>query len=97
MCVSAVEIPPARSAGRAFPPYAPRGPDLDLAYLANQFNIAGGLIINAAINACILASARREEVGMRHAVEAIARELIKMGRQVNRVHFGEYFEVVQDM
>jgi SpoVK/Ycf46/Vps4 family AAA+-type ATPase len=82
---------------RAFPPYAPRGPDLDLSYLANQFNIAGGLIVNASINACILASARREEVCMRHAVEAIARELIKMGRQVNRVHFGEYYEFVQDL
>lgn len=82
---------------RAFPPYAPRGADLDLTYLANQFNIAGGLIVNAALNACILASARREDVCMRHAVEAIARELVKMGRQVNRVHFGDYYEFVNDL
>ncbi len=82
---------------RAFPPYAPRGEDLDLVYLSNQFNIAGGAIVNAAINACVLASARRERVCMRHAVEAIARELIKMGKQVNRVHFGDYFEFVQDL
>jgi AAA+ superfamily predicted ATPase len=82
---------------RAFPPYAPRGDDLDLTYLSNQFNIAGGLIVNAAINACVLASARREDVCMRHAIEAIARELVKMGRQVNRVHFGDYYEFVQDL
>jgi SpoVK/Ycf46/Vps4 family AAA+-type ATPase len=82
---------------RAIPPYAPRGDDLDLRYLAHQFNIAGGAIVNAAINACVLASARREPVCMRHAVEAIARELIKMGKQVNRVHFGDYFEFVQDL
>lgn len=82
---------------RAIPPYAPRGDDLDLRYLAYQFNIAGGAIVNAAINACVLASARREPVCMRHAVEAIARELIKMGKQVNRVHFGDYFEFVQDL
>jgi AAA+ superfamily predicted ATPase len=82
---------------RAFPPYAPRAPDLDLDYLSQQFVIAGGAIINASINACILASSRREAVGMRHAIEAIARELIKMGKQVTRVHFGTYFEFVRDM
>lgn len=81
----------------AFPPYAPRGPDLDLNYLSAQFTIAGGAIVNAAINACIIASARREPVGMPHAIEAIARELIKMGKQVNRVHFGDYYEFVRDL
>jgi SpoVK/Ycf46/Vps4 family AAA+-type ATPase len=79
---------------RSFPSAAPRSPDLDLAYLAEHFTIAGGAIINAGINACILASARRQAVGMPHAVEAIARELIKMGKQVNRVHFGDYYEFV---
>lgn len=82
---------------RAFPPYAPRGEDLDIAYLSTQFNIAGGAIVNAAINACILASARREPVCLRHAIEAIARELIKMGKQVNRVHFGDYYDLVKDL
>ena len=82
---------------RAFPPGAPRAPSLNLKYLADNFTIAGGAIINASINACILASARRQDVGMPHAIEAIARELIKMGKQVNRVHFGDYYEVVRDL
>lgn len=82
---------------KAIPPQAPRGDDLDMKYLASQFALAGGGIVNAAINACILASARRENVCMRHAVEAIAREMIKMGKQVNRVHFGDYFQFVQDL
>ncbi len=82
---------------RAIPPYAPRGDDLDLGYLSNQFVLAGGGIVNSAINACILASARREPVCMRHAVEAVAREMIKMGKQVNRVHFADYFEFVKDL
>ena len=82
---------------RAIPPYAPRAPDLDIAYLAHQFNIAGGSIVNAAINACIIASSRRQDVGMLHAMEAIARELIKMGKQVNRVHFGDHYEFVKDL
>jgi SpoVK/Ycf46/Vps4 family AAA+-type ATPase len=75
---------------RAIPSGAPREPDLDLEYISQQFLIAGGSIVNAGISACILASARRKPVG----VEAIARELIKMGKQVNRVHFGDYYEFV---
>lgn len=82
---------------RAIPRYAPRGDDLDLDKLADQFILAGGSIINAAVNACILASHRREPVCMRHVVEAIGRELIKMGKQVSRVHFGDFYEFVQGM
>ena len=56
-----------------------------------------GNIVSAAINGCIIASYRREKVAMRHIVEAIARELIKMGKQVSPVHFGEYYEFVQGL
>ncbi len=82
---------------RAVPPGAPRGPDLVLGKLADQFILSGGSIVNAAINACVLASTRGEQVCMRHAVEAVARELIKMGKQVSRVHFGEFYEFVRDL
>jgi SpoVK/Ycf46/Vps4 family AAA+-type ATPase len=82
---------------RAIPAGAPRDPDLDLEKLSEQFHLAGGNIVNSAINACILASTRKERVAMRHVVEAIARELIKMGKQVSRVHFGDYYDFVQDM
>jgi AAA+ superfamily predicted ATPase len=80
---------------KAIPAGAPRNPDLDLVQLADQFIIAGGSIVNSAINACILASTRNERVGMTHVVEAIARELIKMGKQVSRVHFGEFYDRVK--
>ena len=82
---------------RAIPEGAPKDPDLDVWELAKNFDIAGGNIVSAAINACILASARREKVAMRHAVEGIARELIKMGKQVSPVHFGEYYEFVKGL
>lgn len=82
---------------RALPAGAPRDPGLDLDYLSQHFTLAGGAIINSGINACILASSRRQPVGMPHAVEAIARELIKMGKQVNRVHFGEFYEFVANL
>lgn len=82
---------------KSIPAGAPRDPDLDLDVIARQFILAGGNIVGAAINACIIASSRREAVAMRHVVEAVAREMVKMGKQVSRVHFGEFFEYVQDL
>jgi AAA+ superfamily predicted ATPase len=82
---------------KSIPPRAPRDPELDLSHLARQFPIAGGAIVNAAINACILASSRREPVALAHCLQAVARELIKNGKQVNRVHFGEYYDLVKDL
>lgn len=82
---------------QSIPAGAPRDPDLDLVKLARDFNIAGGNIVSAAINACILASSRRQAVAMRHVVEAIAREMIKMGKQVSPAFFGEYYEFVKGL
>lgn len=79
---------------RAFPDGAPRGDDLDLQYMAKNFVLAGGAIVNAAINACIMAAYSGQPVGMRHAIESVARELYKNGQQVNRVRFGEYYDEV---
>ena len=82
---------------RAIPEGAPRDPDLDIPKIAKSFDIAGGNVVSAAINACILASTRRERVAMRHIVEAIARELIKMGKQVSPAYFGEYYNFVKGL
>lgn len=82
---------------RAIPAGAPRAPDLNIPNLAKSFPIAGGNIVSAAINACIIASSRREPVGMQHCVEAIARELIKMGRQVSQAYFKEHYEFVKNL
>lgn len=82
---------------RFIPEYAPRGPDLDVPYLAEQFHLSGGSILNAAINGCIVAAAEKQPVGMRHCIESVAREMYKMGKQVNRVHFGEYYDWVAEM
>jgi hypothetical protein len=82
---------------RMIPPGAPRQDDLDLHYLAEQFHLAGGAILNSAINACIVAATAGEDVGMEHVIFAVARELHKMGKQVNRVHFGKYYESVEHL
>jgi AAA+ superfamily predicted ATPase len=81
---------------RAIPPNAPRSDDLNIEAIAKQFILAGGSIVNAAINGCILASTANERVGMKHLVTAISRELVKMGKQVTRVHFGEWYRYVEE-
>jgi len=80
---------------RAIPEHAPLNKDLDLKYLAREFNLSGGLIINSAVNAAINAASDGEPIGMQHCLIAVARELTKIGKQVNRVHFGKHFEVVE--
>jgi len=82
---------------RAIPDMAPRGDDLDLSYMAKQFSLAGGSIINASINACVVAASEGSPVCMKHVIFAVARELYKMGKQINRVHFGEYYDEVADL
>jgi hypothetical protein len=82
---------------RAIPEHAPRADDLDLDYMANQFILAGGSIVNAAINGCVVAASEKASVGMRHVVIAVARELYKMGKQINRVHFGAHYDDVKDL
>ena len=66
-------------------------------FIAEQFNLAGGAIINASINACVVAASEGQSLGMRHCVIAIARELYKNGKQINRVHFGEHYDEVKDL
>ncbi|MEQ1565530.1 MAG: ATP-binding protein [Myxococcota bacterium] len=82
---------------RAIPDGAPRGADLDLDYISDQFILAGGSIVNSAINACVVAASESRSVEMRHVIVAVARELYKMGKQVNRVHFGQFYDEVKDL
>lgn len=82
---------------RAIPEHAPRAVDLDLDYISEQFVLAGGSIVNASINACVVAAAAEQPISMPHVINAVARELYKMGKQINRVHFGQYFDQVKDL
>lgn len=82
---------------RALPKGAPKGDDLELKYIADQFVLSGGPIINAGIQACILAATDGTKVCQRHVVRAVGMETIKMGKQVNRVHFGDFWEEVADL
>ncbi|HUF39216.1 MAG TPA: ATP-binding protein [Anaerolineales bacterium] len=66
-----------------FPPDVPRDPDLDFAFLAERFKMAGGNIRNVIVNAAYLASADGGSVTMAHLLHGTRRELQKMGRLVD--------------
>ena len=59
-----------------------RDPDVDLSFLADSFELAGGSIRSAAITAAYLAAADAGVIGMRHVVTAVQREYRKLGPAV---------------
>lgn len=66
-----------------FPAGLPRAADIDFAYLARTFKLAGGNIRNIIMGAAFLAAADGQVVTMAHLLHSTRRELQKMGRLVN--------------
>jgi hypothetical protein len=63
-----------------FPPEIPRADDVDLAFLAQRFKLAGGSIRNIIVNAAFKAAEEGDQLAMEHLLHAARRELQKMGR-----------------
>jgi hypothetical protein len=72
----------------------PRGADLDLEFLAESFDLAGGHIRSAAITAGYLTAEAEGPVTMATVVGAVAREYRKLGRLCLEREFGRYLELV---
>ncbi len=75
------------------PASAPIG-DLDLEWISKQFELAGGVIRNAAMQAAFLAAEDGDRIEMRHLVFGVAQELKKMGRLLRESDFGEYHDLL---
>lgn len=73
----------------SFPPGCPTR-ELDLDWLAANFEIAGGAIRNAATTAAFLAADRDEAVTMELVVAGLRREFEKIGRLVTEADFGAW-------
>ncbi len=73
-----------------WPDATPCSPDLDLDFLAQRFEIAGGNIRNIALAATFLAAANGGVVAMPHLIHALRREHQKMGRVLTSAEFGAY-------
>jgi SpoVK/Ycf46/Vps4 family AAA+-type ATPase len=75
-------------------PPLPLGDDLDLAFCAEAFELAGGNIRSASITAAYLAAETGKPVGMHQVITAVAQEYRKLGRLVLEREFGEYYPLV---
>lgn len=71
------------------PPELPRE-ELDLDFLARQFELTGGIIKNVVLNACVLALREESVLGMRQTLLAIRTEYRKMERSLSEEAWGAY-------
>ncbi len=79
-----------------FPPAAPIGTDVDLPFLAGQFQLTGGNIRNIALTAAYMAAADGGIIGMRQLIMATAREIQKMGKVPSHADFRDYYDWLRD-
>ena len=70
--------------------------DVDISWLAEQFELSGGAIRNAAVQAAFVAASAGSKVTMECVVTGIAREFQKMGRILKERDFGEFFAMLND-
>jgi ATPase family associated with various cellular activities (AAA) len=68
-----------------------RAEDIDLAFLGQAFELAGGAIRSAAVTAAYLAADDGGMVTMEHLVTAVQREYRKLGRLTLESEFGPYW------
>lgn len=64
--------------------------EVDVSYLAEQFEFTGGMIKNVAMGACVAAVNRGEPLSMKHLLQAIRAEYEKMEWPVAAGMWGEY-------
>jgi SpoVK/Ycf46/Vps4 family AAA+-type ATPase len=79
----------------ALPPEAPLGPDVDLAFLARKFKLAGGHLRNIALTAGFLAAEDGDHICMQHLVRATRREYQKLGKLVAESDFEQYYYLLK--
>jgi AAA+ superfamily predicted ATPase len=81
---------------RAVPPEAPTASDVDLAFLARKFKLAGGHIRNIALTAAFLAAEDRTPIGMKHFARATRREYQKLGKLIAEADFEQHYSLLKD-
>ena len=80
---------------RLLPSQDDRSSDIDIALLADPFELVGGEIRNAVYTAHLLAADEGEKLAMRHCISGLWRELGKIGRVPDKAHLGRWRRVVE--
>jgi SpoVK/Ycf46/Vps4 family AAA+-type ATPase len=78
------------------PQAMPRAPGLDLAFLAERFELSGGHIKNAVQAAALTSAAEGAEVGMGHLLHGVRWELQKQGKLAATASFGGYAGLLRE-
>ena len=75
---------------KVFPAQMPLGEDIDMEYLACNFELSGASIKNIAINASFLAASKGQAVGMEHIMASLQQEYQKAGKTLGKEELKEY-------
>lgn len=75
---------------RVFPEACPVREDVDLQFLADQFELTGSNIKNIAVNSAFLAAADGREIDMSHILRALQNEFQKSGKRLTGAEMGQY-------
>jgi SpoVK/Ycf46/Vps4 family AAA+-type ATPase len=102
-----VELPLPESAQRtqiwrSIVPVGVDGSDLDFEFLGRNFNLAGGHIRSAMLNACLQSAASQRDaakprLSMKAVIAALKRELEKIKRSPSPAQFGPFAEVAREL
>jgi hypothetical protein len=79
-----------------FPTESPLAEDVELQFLARQFELAGGNIRNIALSAAFLAAEQDGAIRMDHLLLGAARELRKMGKLPSEAQFRGFYELIRE-
>jgi ATP-dependent 26S proteasome regulatory subunit len=79
-----------------FPPEVPLGKDVDFAFVAKQFQLAGGDIRNVALDAAFLAAQDGRVVTMKQLVKAMSRQMTKQGKIASPTDFKQYYALITE-
>ncbi len=75
---------------KVFPDTCPVREDVDLQFLADQFELTGSNIKNIAVNSAFLAAADGVEIDMSHILRALRNEFQKSGKRLTGTEMGQY-------
>lgn len=76
---------------KVFPGQMPLREDIDMEYLADNFELSGAAIKNIAVNAAFIAALRHEVTGMEHIMTALQQEYEKSGKILGKAELKEYY------
>ena len=81
---------------RLLPPGAPVAADVDFAFLAEKFALAGGNLKNIALHAAFLAAKEGDQIAMKHLLRAAVYEQRKNEIVVVREDLRQYEDLLED-